>query len=156
VIGGSDIFAATMPMADRLEITHVNASPDGGAVFPPIYDEIWQELSSEKHFGGPADDAEFSFGTYIRGLISVNARHDGALSRRLRSPITLPTTGASDVGPAQETFSMPWNNQGGGGPWGSGGRGPWGSGPQSPGPTPPDLEEILRRGQDRLRRVLPG
>src|SRR5499425_2322824 len=51
---------------------------------------------------------------------------------------------------------MPWTNQGGGGPWGSGGKGPWGSGPQSPGPTPPDLEEILRRGQDRLRRVLPG
>ena len=51
---------------------------------------------------------------------------------------------------------MPWTNQGGGGPWGSGGKGPWGSGPQSPGPTPPDLEEILRRGQDRLQRVLPG
>jgi modulator of FtsH protease HflK len=51
---------------------------------------------------------------------------------------------------------MPWTNQGGGGPWGSGGKGPWGSGPQSQGPTPPDLEEILRRGQDRLRRVLPG
>src|SRR4029079_8419439 len=51
---------------------------------------------------------------------------------------------------------MPWTNQGGGGPWGSGGKVPWGSGPQSPGPTPPDLEEILRRGQDKLRRVLPG
>jgi membrane protease subunit HflK len=55
---------------------------------------------------------------------------------------------------------MPWTNQGGGGggPWGSGGgKGPWGSGPQSPGgPKPPDLEEILRRGQDKLRRVLPG
>ena len=51
---------------------------------------------------------------------------------------------------------MPWSNQGGG-PWGGGGsKGPWGSGPQSSGPTPPDLEEILRRGQDRLRRVLPG
>jgi modulator of FtsH protease HflK len=50
---------------------------------------------------------------------------------------------------------MPWTNQGGGGPWG-GGKGPWGSGPQSPGPNPPDLEEILRRGQDKLRRVLPG
>jgi modulator of FtsH protease HflK len=52
---------------------------------------------------------------------------------------------------------MPWNAQGGG-PWGSGGKGPWGSGPQpgSSGPNPPDLEEILRRGQDRLRRVLPG
>jgi len=54
---------------------------------------------------------------------------------------------------------MPWTNQGGGGggPWGSGGgRGPWGSGPQSSGPKPPDLEEMLRRGQDRLRRFLPG
>jgi len=49
---------------------------------------------------------------------------------------------------------MPWSNQGGG-PWGSG-KGPWSSGPQQQGPTPPDLEEILRRGQDRLKRFLPG
>jgi membrane protease subunit HflK len=53
---------------------------------------------------------------------------------------------------------MPWSNQGGGGggPWGSGPKGPWGSGPQSSGPTPPDLEDFLRRSQDRLRTVLPG
>ena len=53
---------------------------------------------------------------------------------------------------------MPWSNQsGGGGPWGSGPRGPWGSGPQSPGGSkPPDLEELLRRSQDRLRGLLPG
>lgn len=50
---------------------------------------------------------------------------------------------------------MPWNNQPGG-PWGSGSRGPWGSGPQSQGPKPPDLEEFLRRSQDRLRGFLPG
>lgn len=51
---------------------------------------------------------------------------------------------------------MPWSNQGGG-PWGSGGgKGPWGSGPQSSGPTPPDLEELLRRSQDKLRSMLPG
>src|SRR6266571_2364172 len=52
---------------------------------------------------------------------------------------------------------MPWSNQGGG-PWGSGGggKGPWGSGQQPSGPTPPDLEEFLRRSQDRLRSVLPG
>jgi len=52
---------------------------------------------------------------------------------------------------------MPWNNQSGGGPWGSGSRGPWGSGPQSPGGSrPPDLEEFLRRSQDRLRGLIPG
>ena len=53
---------------------------------------------------------------------------------------------------------MPWSNQGGGGgPWGSGPKGPWGSGPQSPGgSTPPDLEDLLRRSQDKLKTVLPG
>jgi membrane protease subunit HflK len=54
---------------------------------------------------------------------------------------------------------MPWSNQGGG-PWGSGGggKGPWGSGqqPSGGGSNPPDLEELLRRSQDKLRTVLPG
>ena len=60
---------------------------------------------------------------------------------------------------------MPWSNQsgggsgGGGGPWGRGGGGnsggPWGTG-NGGGKTPPDLEDLLRRGQDRLRGVMPG
>ena len=54
---------------------------------------------------------------------------------------------------------MPWSNQGGGGgggPWGKPpNQGPWGQGPAG-GQRPPDLEEILRRGQDKLRQVLPG
>ncbi|WP_029003142.1 FtsH protease activity modulator HflK [Azorhizobium doebereinerae] len=50
---------------------------------------------------------------------------------------------------------MSWKNQGGG-PWGSGPRGPWGSGPSSSGPTPPDIEDLIRRSQDRLRNMLPG
>src|SRR5215470_17817087 len=49
---------------------------------------------------------------------------------------------------------MPWSNQGGG-PWGSGPKGPWGSG-TPPSGSPPDLEDLLRRGQDKLRNVLPG
>jgi membrane protease subunit HflK len=47
------------------------------------------------------------------------------------------------------------NNQGGG-PWGAGPKGPWGSGSRPPGSSPPDLEDLLRRGQDKLRNVLPG
>ena len=53
---------------------------------------------------------------------------------------------------------MSWKNQSGG-PWGGGGggpRGPWGSGPSSQGPTPPDLEDLIRRSQDQLRTMLPG
>ena len=48
---------------------------------------------------------------------------------------------------------MPWSNQSGGG-WKGGGGGPWGP-RQSPGQQP-DLEEILRRSQDRLRQAIPG
>ncbi|HEV2511054.1 FtsH protease activity modulator HflK [Bosea sp. (in: a-proteobacteria)] len=66
---------------------------------------------------------------------------------------------------------MPWSNQsggsggsgsgGGGGPWGQrggggNGGGPWGGGGPSGGNTPPDLEEIIRRGQDRLKNFMPG
>ncbi|WP_421857987.1 FtsH protease activity modulator HflK [Oricola sp.] len=57
---------------------------------------------------------------------------------------------------------MPWSNQNGsGGPWGGGGDGggPWGQGPrgpQRPGNQPPDLEEIIKRGQDRLKQAMPG
>ena len=70
---------------------------------------------------------------------------------------------------------MPWNDQkggGGGGPWGGGsgsggsggsgsggnggGESPWGrtpgKGPQKPGADRPDLEETLRRMQDRFKR----
>ena len=50
---------------------------------------------------------------------------------------------------------MPWSNQSdGGGPW-KANPGPWGQGPR-PSNTPPDLEDILRRSQDRLRRMLPS
>jgi modulator of FtsH protease HflK len=81
---------------------------------------------------------------------------------------------------------MPWSNQSGGGsggnggnngggnsggPWGSSGGGdsnnggngggnnggPWGQGPKRGGGNrPPDLEDLIRRGQDRLKNVLPG
>ena len=51
---------------------------------------------------------------------------------------------------------MPWNNNTGGGGWKGGGGGPWGQGPQQRGPQPPDLEDLLKRSQDRLRTILPA
>lgn len=56
----------------------------------------------------------------------------------------------------------PWGGGGGGGPWGGGSGGggggnPWsGRGAGGGGNPPPDLEELLRRSQDRLKRLLPG
>ncbi len=43
---------------------------------------------------------------------------------------------------------MPWNKQNGGGPWGPGPSG----GPDKQ----PNLDELLKRGQDKLKQVMPG
>lgn len=62
---------------------------------------------------------------------------------------------------------MPWNNNQNGGGWksgggGGGGGGPWGQGPWGQGGggggsnKQPDLEEMFKRGQDRLKQVIPG
>ena len=50
---------------------------------------------------------------------------------------------------------MPWNNQSGGGRRGGGG-GPWGQGPSGGPHQQPDLEELLKRSQDKLKQVMPG
>ncbi|HZD90833.1 MAG TPA: dihydrofolate reductase [Pseudolabrys sp.] len=66
VIGGSDIFLAAMPLADRLEITHVHAAPEGDVRFPPIDPAVWREESRQRHPGGENDSAEFSVTVYLR------------------------------------------------------------------------------------------
>jgi membrane protease subunit HflK len=56
---------------------------------------------------------------------------------------------------------MPWQSQGGngggsgGGPWGSGSGG-GGSGGGGGAGRPPDLEDFIRKGQERIRRLMPG
>jgi dihydrofolate reductase len=66
IIGGSDVFAETMPVADRLEITRVHASPEGDVMFPAIDPRIWRETRHERRPRGPHDDAEFTILTYVR------------------------------------------------------------------------------------------
>jgi membrane protease subunit HflK len=50
---------------------------------------------------------------------------------------------------------MPWSNRGGPSSGGNGG-GPWGSPGGGRGPQPPNLEDLLRQGQDRFRRLIPA
>ena len=66
IIGGSDIFLAAMPVADRLEITHDHASPEGDVLFPPIDGAVWREVSRREHPKGPDDSAGFSVTAYLR------------------------------------------------------------------------------------------
>jgi dihydrofolate reductase len=66
IIGGSDVFAASLPLADRLEITHVHAWPEGDVTFPPIDPTLWRAASRTEHAAGPQDDAGFAVATYVK------------------------------------------------------------------------------------------
>jgi dihydrofolate reductase len=66
VIGGTGLFEQTMPLAARLEITHVHAQPVGDTFFPPIDARQWREAVRSEHPAGPRDEAPFSYVTYAR------------------------------------------------------------------------------------------
>ena len=66
VIGGTDIFAQTMPIADKLALTIVHARPKGDTFFPQIDPAQWRETERRPQDKGPQDDCAFTFVTYVR------------------------------------------------------------------------------------------
>jgi dihydrofolate reductase len=66
VIGGSDVFARTLPVADRLELTRVHASPEGDVWFPDLAPGAWRQTRSERHARGPDDEFDYTICTYER------------------------------------------------------------------------------------------
>ncbi|MET0278973.1 MAG: dihydrofolate reductase [Pseudorhodoplanes sp.] len=74
VIGGTEIFAQTLPVADRIALTRIHASPAGDTYFPPFDAAIWRETGRTLHEPGPGDDYGFTIVQYQR-----EARHERAL-----------------------------------------------------------------------------
>lgn len=66
MIGGVDVYARALPVADRLEITEVHATIEGDTRFPAIDLTEWQEVARIRHPAGPDDSAGFSYVTYRR------------------------------------------------------------------------------------------
>ncbi len=64
--GGADIYAKTIDIAARLEITRVHVRPEGDTVFPEIDPAQWREVARQEHAAGPGDDAPFTTLTYER------------------------------------------------------------------------------------------
>ena len=66
VIGGAQIYEATLPKADRVYLTRIHATPDGDATFPQLDSNHWQVASSTRYKPGPRDDYAFSIMDYRR------------------------------------------------------------------------------------------
>lgn len=57
VIGGAEIFALTLPLADRIYLTRIHAQPDGDVTFPEPDPSIWREVTRAPVAPDPRDDA---------------------------------------------------------------------------------------------------
>jgi len=66
VIGGGQVYAQAMQFADRLEITEIDAEPDGDTRFPDIDPGTWQEIARVQGMRSEKDSAGFEFVTYVR------------------------------------------------------------------------------------------
>lgn len=66
VIGGGEIYKQTIPMADELLLTEVDASPEGDAFFPEVDLNKWKETFREFHPKDEKHEHSFSFVNYRR------------------------------------------------------------------------------------------
>jgi len=66
VIGGASVYAAALPLADRLEVTRVHAAVEGDVSFPPV---DWRPFTCVQREEHPADDRHayaFTFERWLR------------------------------------------------------------------------------------------
>jgi len=51
VVGGAQVYAEALPVTDRLELTLVDAEPEGDTLFPEVDWSRWQEVGREPGVG---------------------------------------------------------------------------------------------------------
>lgn len=67
IIGGAQLYAEAIGIADRLYITHIHASaPDADRFFPTIAPSLWKEESRSEMQTDPETGISFNFSVYTR------------------------------------------------------------------------------------------
>ena len=66
VIGGGEIYRQALPLADRLDVTHVLADIEGDTRFPAIDPDVWQIVSQKDFPAGDKDTHPTRYVVYQR------------------------------------------------------------------------------------------
>lgn len=66
VIGGAEIYAAALPVADRLWLTEVDAEVEADAFFPDFDRRAWRVVSSVRFAAGEGNDHPFVIRELVR------------------------------------------------------------------------------------------
>jgi len=69
ILGGEQVYAQSMDLADELIITEVHTVVEGNAHFPRIDPARWQEVAREDHQRDAENPFDYSFVRYRRRLI---------------------------------------------------------------------------------------
>ncbi|MFH1872130.1 MAG: dihydrofolate reductase [Pseudomonadota bacterium] len=64
LIGGAELYATALPLADRLQLTEIDASFEGDTWFPAIDPGLWREVARQAQRGDEGFD--YAFVTYER------------------------------------------------------------------------------------------
>ena len=68
VIGGAELYAAALPIADELVLTEIDADFDGDTRFPAWDRSRFVETERQRHHAAPPNDFDFSFVRYRRRI----------------------------------------------------------------------------------------
>ncbi|MBI5428966.1 MAG: dihydrofolate reductase [Nitrosomonadales bacterium] len=77
VVGGADIYAQALPLADTLCITEIQQAVEGDTHFPEFNRDEWQEVLREIHHQETPEVLEYHFVEYRRKA-NCNRRMGGA------------------------------------------------------------------------------
>jgi len=66
VIGGGELYAQALPLADELVLTEIDRDFDGDVRFPAWERSRFVEAGRARHHAGPPNDFDYAFVTYQR------------------------------------------------------------------------------------------
>ena len=61
MIGGAELYTATLPLADKIYLTRVDADIEGDAFFPDINENQWQETSRKTFSSSATNPYNYAF-----------------------------------------------------------------------------------------------
>lgn len=68
IIGGGNIYEQTIDLADKLEITLVDATLEADTFFPKIDEKLWQKTDEECHEKDEKNQFNFCFQTWKKNI----------------------------------------------------------------------------------------
>lgn len=68
VIGGAEVYAQTLPLADRIYLTWVDGDYEGDTFFPAYDETQWKEVSSEWHEASGGNESRYCYKVLQRSV----------------------------------------------------------------------------------------